>query len=190
MSDGLSIQNRRITKPCFRNCSTCRSRSKAPLCLYTLCVITDHAEGTFGRLRYLLGGDRPSQTAHITLFLARIHGTRLEPLQTKGGISRVTPWALACPLHSLPPILHMTCQNSIPGCSKGARGLSVQSRVSGIFTAATVSPSPSLRQRPNCCTIRAGRNLPDKEFRYLRMVIVTTAVYWGLNSQLRSHKGH
>ena len=33
--------------------------------------------------------------------------------------------------------------------------------------------------------IRAGRNLPDKEFRYLRMVIVTTAVYWGLNSQLR-----
>ena len=33
--------------------------------------------------------------------------------------------------------------------------------------------------------IRAGRNLPDKEFRYLRMVIVTTAVYRGLNSPLR-----
>ena len=32
---------------------------------------------------------------------------------------------------------------------------------------------------------RAGRNLPDKEFRYLRTVIVTAAVYWGLNSELR-----
>ena len=42
-----------------------------------------------------------------------------------------------------------------------------------------------MRQRPSRYSIRAGRNLPDKEFRYLRMVIVTTAVYWGLNSQLR-----
>ena len=32
---------------------------------------------------------------------------------------------------------------------------------------------------------RAGRNLPDKEFRYLRTVIVTAAVYWGFNSKLR-----
>src|SRR3546814_19833860 len=32
--------------------------------------------------------------------------------------------------------------------------------------------------------IRAGRNLPDKEFRYLRTVIVTAAVYWGFNSEL------
>ena len=32
---------------------------------------------------------------------------------------------------------------------------------------------------------RAGRNLPDKEFRYLRTVIVTAAVYRGLNSRLR-----
>ena len=36
-----------------------------------------------------------------------------------------------------------------------------------------------------CDTIRAGRNLPDKEFRYLRTVIVTAAVYWGLDSELR-----
>ena len=186
MSDGLSIQNRRITKTCFRNCSTCRSRSKAPLCLCTLRVITDHAEGTFVRLRYLLGGDRPSQTARQALSLARIHGTRLEPLQTKGGISRLTPPKLAFRLQSLPPILHMTCQDSIPSCSKGARGLSVQSRVSGIFTATTISPSPLLRQRSSRYTIRAGRNLPDKEFRYLRTVIVTAAVYWGLDSKLRT----
>ena len=32
---------------------------------------------------------------------------------------------------------------------------------------------------------RAGQNLPDKEFRYLRTVIVTAAVYWGFNSNLR-----
>ena len=34
-------------------------------------------------------------------------------------------------------------------------------------------------------SFRAGRNLPDKEFRYLRTVIVTAAVYWGFNSELR-----
>ena len=37
---------------------------------------------------------------------------------------------------------------------------------------------------PDHYTIRAGRNLPDKEFRYLRTVIVTAAVYWGFNSML------
>ncbi len=41
------------------------------------------------------------------------------------------------------------------------------------------------RQRSNHYAFRAGRNLPDKEFRYLRTVIVTAAVYWGLNSKLR-----
>ena len=41
-----------------------------------------------------------------------------------------------------------------------------------------------MRQRPNHYAIRAGRNLPDKEFRYLRTVIVTAAVYWGFDSKL------
>ena len=57
-------------------------------------------------------------------------------------------------------------------------------RVRGIFTATTISPSSWPRQCPDRCTIRAGRNLPDKEFRYLRTVIVTAAVYWGFNSEL------
>ena len=35
-------------------------------------MISNHSEGTFGRLRYSLGGDRPSQTAHLTVFLNRI----------------------------------------------------------------------------------------------------------------------
>ena len=71
-------------------------------------------------------------------------------------------------------------------CSKGSRGLSVPLRVIGIFTDTTISPSSRLRQCSDRYTIRAGRNLPDKEFRYLRTVIVTAAVYWGFNSALRT----
>ena len=59
------------------------------------------------------------------------------------------------------------------------------SQVTGIFTGTTISPGTLLRQLPNRYTIRAGQNLPDKEFRYLRTVIVTAAVYRGLSSQLR-----
>ena len=70
-------------------------------------------------------------------------------------------------------------------CSKGSRGLSVLPQVIRIFTNNTISPGLWLRQRPNRYAIRAGRNLPDKEFRYLRTVIVTAAVYWGLVSELR-----
>jgi hypothetical protein len=68
--------------------------------------------------------------------------------------------------------------------SKAPRGLFVLLRVGRIFTANSISPSPSLRQRPDRYAFRAGRNLPDKEFRYLRTVIVTAAVHRGFNSQL------
>ena len=68
--------------------------------------------------------------------------------------------------------------------SKGAQGLSVFLRVHGIFTATSISPSLWPRQCGDRYAIRAGRNLPDKEFRYLRTVIVTAAVYWGFNSVL------
>ena len=74
LSDGPSIRNHRITKPYFRTCSTCRSRSQAPLCLYTLRLVSNQPEGTFGRLRYTLGGDRPSQTTRLTLSPTRITG--------------------------------------------------------------------------------------------------------------------
>ncbi len=50
----------RITSPDFRPCSTCQSHSQAPLCTYTQHLIANQAEGTFGRLRYILGGNRPS----------------------------------------------------------------------------------------------------------------------------------
>jgi hypothetical protein len=70
------------------------------------------------------------------------------------------------------------------GYSKGSRGLSVLVRVCGIFTTTTISPSPSLRQCGGRYTIRAGRKLPDKEFRYLRTVIVTAALHWRFGSEL------
>src|SRR3990167_10823598 len=57
-------------------------------------------------------------------------------------------------------------------------------RATGIFTGTTSSPSHSLRQSPDRYAIRAGRNLPDKEFRYLRTVIVTAAVHRGFGSKL------
>ena len=69
--------------------------------------------------------------------------------------------------------------------SKGSRGLSVLPRVRCIFTASSISLSLWWRQRGSRYAIRAGRNLPDKEFRYLRTVIVTAAVYWGFGSELR-----
>ena len=70
-------------------------------------------------------------------------------------------------------------------CSKGSRGLSVLPRVAGIFTDTSFSPSLWSRQCPNRYTIRAGRNLPDKEFRYLRTVIVTADIHQGFGSELR-----
>ncbi len=69
-------------------------------------------------------------------------------------------------------------------CSKGAWGLFVLSRVLGILTETAISPSTWSRQCPSRYAIRAGRNLPDKEFRYLRTVIVTAAVYRGFGSRL------
>ena len=58
----------------FRLCSTCRSRSQAPFCLYALRLVSNQPEGTFERLRYSLGGDRPSQTTRLTLSPTRITG--------------------------------------------------------------------------------------------------------------------
>ena len=69
-------------------------------------------------------------------------------------------------------------------CSKAARGLFVLLRTDGIFTVNALSPSSSSRQYPYHYSIRAGQNLPDKEFRYLRTVIVTAAVHWGFSSKL------
>ena len=174
----------RITNSNFRYCSTRRSRSQLGLYVYTHCMISIHAEPSFERLRYILGGDRPSQTARLTVSPDRFHGRRLEFQHLKSGIPTSTPTELASSLPSLPPILYMKYRNPILGYSKAPWGLSVLSRVTGIFTGTTISPGGLLRQCPDRYTIRAGQNLPDKEFRYLRTVIVTAAVYRGFDSGL------
>ena len=148
-------------------------------------MVSNHSEVTFERLRYLLGGDRPSQTAHLARSPARLHGTGLGRRCGEGGIPRAAPRGLAPPHRCLPPILYAPDQRPMPSCSEGSRGLSVLPRVSRIFTTSGISPGPWSRQRPIRCAFRAGRNLPDKEFRYLRTVIVTAAVYRGLASGLR-----
>ena len=80
----------------------------------------------------------------------------------------------------------MSRQDPTSGYSKAPRGLPVPPRVTGVLTGTTISPGPPPRQRPDRYAIHAGRNLPDKEFRYLRTVIVTAAVYWGFSSPLRA----
>ena len=125
ISDGTSIRNHQITKSYFRICSTCGCRSQAPLCLYTRFMVSNHDEGTFERLRYSFGGDRPSQTAHLTLSRRQIHGYLLEFQFQKGGIPTLTPPKLTPWFHSLPPILYMQRRISISSYSKAPWGLSV-----------------------------------------------------------------
>lgn len=51
---------------------------KLPSAFTLFCAISIRAEGTFGRLRYSLGGDRPSQTAYLTRSSNQLHGCELE----------------------------------------------------------------------------------------------------------------
>ena len=181
LSDGPSMRTRRITMPQFPACSACLPPSQAPLCHCTLKAGYQSARGHLWKppLRFWR---RPPQSNYPPNSVPINNGLELK--QPKGRISTTTPRELASPLLSLRPILHINCPNSMLSYSKGSRGLFVPSRVIGIFTDTTISLSSRLRQRPDHYTIRAGRNLPDKEFRYLRTVIVTAAVYWGFNSML------
>ena len=109
-------------------------------------------------------------------------GARLETKFNQAGISLMAPPRLTPQLHSLPAMLHRSNPNSMPSYSKAPRGLFVLMRETSIFTRISISPGPSLRQCSSRYSVRAGRNLPDKEFRYLRTVIVTAAVHWGFGS--------
>ena len=66
--------------------------------------------------------------------------------------------------------------------SKAPRGLFVLVELGRVFTATAISPSKGSRQLLTRYAFRAGRNLPDKELRYRRTVIVTAAVYRSLTS--------
>ena len=178
ISHGAPTRVRRITRPDFRLCSRGLSRSQAPLCSCALLA------GFPTRLREPWDASVTFWEATAPVKLPAWHGPgrafhtrRLDAQIRQGGIplSRVTP---------LPPILYRRIRAAMPGCSKAPRGLSVLSWVTGIFTGITISPSLPLRQRPSRYAFRAGRNLPDKEFRYLRTVIVTAAIHQGFSSKL------
>ena len=96
----------------------------------------------------------------------------------------MAPTKLTPCTQSLPPILYINYRNPVSSYSKAPWGLSVLSQVTSIFTSTTISPGTLSRQLPNHYAFRAGQNLPDKEFRYLRTVIVTAAVHWGFGSEL------
>ena len=98
----------------------------------------------------------------------------------------MTPHTLACMLHSLPPILHKPVHNQ---CKATVRFMGSFRLAAGRCIITTMSTSLSLRRRQcgHRYAIRAGRNLPDKEFRYLRTVIVTAAVYRGFDQELAPH---
>ena len=113
-----------------------------------------------------------------------IQSRRLEFQYRKDGIPTASPPAPKHWFPRVPSILCMQHRNPILGYSKAPWGLSVLSRVTGIFTGTTISPGGLLRQCPNHYAFHAGQNLPDKEFRYLRTVIVTAAVHWGFDSML------
>ena len=68
---------------------------KLPSAFALLQMVSNHPEGTFERLRYSLGGDRPSQTAQLTVSLYQFHGTRLEFQHHKSGIPHLAPLRLA-----------------------------------------------------------------------------------------------
>ena len=108
----------------------------------------------------------------------------LGPESMQSGISPSPPRPPRGPPQRVPPILRSTPSGPTPSCSEASRGLFVLARVGRIFTATSISPGPPSRQRPDRYTIRAGRNSPDKEFRYLRTVIVTAAVHRGFGSTL------
>ena len=92
-------------------------------------------------------------------------GAPLELKFSEAGIPLLAPPELTPELQSLPAILYTLNPSPMPRCSKAPRGLSVLPRVTCIFTGIAVSPSICPRQRPTRYAIRAGRNLPDKEFR-------------------------
>ncbi len=84
LSDDPSTRDHRITRSWFPICSTYRSHSQASFCPYTLCAIANRAELTFELLRYFLGGDRPSQTAHLALSRALLQGVAVRHLTVQG----------------------------------------------------------------------------------------------------------
>ena len=83
-------------------------------------AVADRAEVTFELLRYVLGGNRPSQTDPLALSRARIHGLGLDDRLFKTGISLVPPPLPEGGPPRLPAMLRMKSQSPVPEYSKGS----------------------------------------------------------------------
>ena len=164
------MRNHRITKPDFRPCSTCRSRSQAPLCLCTLRMISNHSEGNLWAPP-LHFRRRPPQSNCPPDTVSRVDKTRrLEFQYSQGGIPPVPPPKLAPGFNGSPP----SCTN----CTKiqyqatvKLHGVFPSCRVTCIFTGTIISPSLWLRQCPNRYTFRAVGTYPTRNFCHLGNVI-------------------
>ena len=185
LSDGHTTLSRRITRTDFRPCSARAPRSQARLHYCAPRTIANRSEQTLCAPPLHFRRRPPQSNYPPDTVRVPDNGYALGRRSCEGSIPRAAPPGLAPGVHSLLPILYAPNRRPMPSCSEGSRGLSVLPRVIRIFTNNAISPGPWLRQRPSRYAIRAGRNLPDKEFRYLRTVIVTAAVYWGLVSGLR-----
>ena len=120
LTNRASMCHEKVTKPYFRNCSTCESYSKATLCLYTLRLISIQPEVTLGILRYSLVRHRPSETAHQTLFWLPDIGPQSEINQLEGSVPLTTPFRPKSKLQSLLPTLCNTRFISMLSYSKDA----------------------------------------------------------------------
>ncbi len=168
--------DRRITKTVFRPCSCRHTRSQAGLCFCTFTTMSIGRKPTFVPLRYYLARIRPRQTAHQTLSLNQYSWLLGKICHIpKRGITRSRKRSLL--------FLTIKMHKSMSHCSKAPRGLLVLVEVGRVFTAIAISPSKGSRQLLTRYAIRAGRNLPDKELRYRRTVIVTAAVYRSFASE-------
>ena len=74
----LPLETTGSLSPTFVSARLVSLAVKPPYAFTLLHMISDHAEETFGHLRYSFGGDRPSQTAHLALSNARLTGSLLE----------------------------------------------------------------------------------------------------------------
>ena len=194
LSDGRSTPGRRITEPAF-----------APARHVRLAVKPASTLALSGRLPTVLSSGEPTR-ASVTLWEATARDPKLPAWHGLGAPDRrrafggrqlrrgqyskgAYPEGLAPGLSRLLPVHLHAVQMPMPSCSvEGSRGAfpSFRGGVRQSFTNSTISPGPWFRQRPSRYAVRAGRNsAPDEEFRYLRTVIVTAAVYRGLGSPLR-----
>ena len=121
----LPLSTARSLRPAFAPARGVPLAVKPPSAFTLHIPISVRDKGTFAHLRYSLGGDRPSQTARLTLSPRPLQGSGLEILSARAGISPSPPPSLTARPPRLPAILHMADRIPALGCGEGSRGLSV-----------------------------------------------------------------